>query len=429
MMKIKLIITLFALIATTLLSAQPIAGSNQEGDVLSQSDISIDQKLNLILDSYFQDVNWKNFIDNGSLEILLEGNIFSSQLERAQYGQFKGVFNTYHNFSPRLRMDVGLALRFTEGVYQYFSPLNRGLQSGIYLENLYIHWMAVKNSLSVKVGVINQSELDAPILVSDTGFLGIVQEFNFSIPFLSSYIGQTRVMFQQAIPSGEIELNRFEVLRDIPGFFTASIFANNSFHLKKIDKTVSFKVNATAFAFKDLPADAATIGRIYSNSVQENYFGSDAEFKYPFFGAYSKASLQFPIFSNIKLEAQASFLWNLGVSAVEIPADKYSFAGALATGRDKAQTFSLGLHIDAGPYFTLIPNVEYFTHQPDASPAKYNSRRYIHSNSTGFIIGLKAHLKKYKLEVNIDYAVIENILKVHTNSNINYLTISIGNQV
>lgn len=379
----------------------------------------------LFQDLEFTPLTGDHLFKNMSFAFEMEGKFFSSQFEKTQYGRIKTKLTTYHNFHPRLDLHLSGFFQYAEGAYQYFSPLNKSIRSGFYLDDVYFRWKNLKDSISVQLGMLNQGSLQAPTLVSDLTFIGLREEWvfvrNLNLPFLR--IGQMTLSLQQMIPSGQIELNRFNLVKDTSGFYTGSLFMNGQLELASIpsiNRNIDFNSNVTLFGYKDLPADAAAIGRIYSNSVVDRYEGADSEFKYPFFGIYSHIGFKTPLFTKVDLEVKTSYLWNLGVLTKELLAQTFNYEGM-----DKAQTLLVSLHFHR-PHFTIVPNLEYFVNHPNASPAKYNDSRYSHSNTKGFIFGIKALLHEYQLAAELNYAVIENVVQLQSNSNINYMTFSIG---
>ena len=366
--------------------------------------------------SMFQDVEWKmsamnrNYWDESGNQILLISKLY-------------GLLN--HSFLPTVDFSAEYILETRQGTTQ--STYNRPKSKDqIHPSHMYLSVRPFEaEPLFAKAGLINQEFLDAPLLISNWTFLGFQQEYIVHDEQLLQYADNVKLVLQQSIPSSDTDLEYLEQLQNIAGFYTASLFAE-SFIQNQVQTQGSF----TAFYYRNLSSAAAEVGRRYGNDVQE-WTGPDAEFLYPFYGLYARSKARYNLFPELGLEVDASFLWNVGAS---YGAYQRRLTGETSSEKNikaKAMGYNvwLGFHIPMAKEVIMVLNLEYFNTAANASPAYYNSDRYVHSGRYGVIWGLKSIFEKYNVFFNLQYATIRS----HPDSKIsvgnpNYLSFEIGTE-
>ncbi|MDE0151344.1 MAG: hypothetical protein OXK80_02450 [Bdellovibrionales bacterium] len=380
--------------------------------------------------SMFQDVEWKlsttnrNYFDEAGNHILLISKLY-------------GLLN--HSFLPTVDFSAEYILDTRQGATQS-TYVSKQSNDQIYPAHMYLSVRPLESEpLFVRAGLINQDFLNAPLLISDWTFLGFQQEYILHHKALLKYMDNLKLVVQQTIPSSETGLEHLEQVQDIATFYTASLFASSF-----VQNEVQTTGNLTAFYFRNLSSATAEYGRVYGNEVRQDYFGPDAEFLYPFYGLYTRATARYNLFPELGLEFDASLLWNIGatvgayqrVKAGDIDEDspiQQQASGDIDVNSIRAKAFGynmwMGLHIPIAKEVIMVLSLEYFNNDSNASPAYYNSDRYVHSGRYGVILGVKSIFEKYNVFFDLQYATIRSTPDARQSiGNPNYLSFEIGTE-
>ena len=365
--------------------------------------------------SMFQDVEWKmstinhNYFGGTENKVLL-------------ISKFYGLLN--HSFLPTVDFSTEYILDTRLGATQS-ALIRQKSKNQIHPAHMYLSIRPLESEpLFVRIGLINQEFLDAPLLISDWTFLGLQQEYIIHNKVLLSYVDNLKLVVQQTIPSSDTDLEHLEQVQDVASLFTASLFASSF-----IQNEIQTEGNFTAFYYRNLSPIASSYGFAQGNDPHPLYkTGSNAESLYSFYGFYTRAKARYNLFPELGLEFDASFLWNIGAT---IESRQKFTAGEIKEIAPSAMSYNLwmGLHIPIAKEVIMVLNLEYFDSGKNASPAYYNSDRYAHSGRTGVILGAKYIFEKYNVFFDAQYAIIRSYFGTKTFSgNPNYLQFEIGTE-
>ena len=248
---------------------------------------------------------------------------------------------------------------------------------GFYLLEFFFQWEAFPD-FSVSHGIIEQSFLSAPFLVTNKTFPSVIGEW--SIDYFSSF--DLKLLIQSAIASNFTEkVERILQLQEAPLFFTFSLLLDwDDFF------DVSVKEQFTVFRYYNLPPDVANRSRIYGSTIDG--LGSDSVFRYSFFGIHNNLSFQKILSDLWALSAGFEFIYN-------------SMA---------PNTHNEGMRFYSSVYHNYRETVEVkltgelFANQSDTSVAYYNSETYGHNNRRGFLAKLEGHF--FRSGVTLEFTFV-----------------------
>ena len=258
-----------------------------------------------------------NNVDFGS-EVELFAETASTQRDNSLVMRVQGQFD--HHLNSFAYIDTEARFSFiTRGTIQainYLIPERQ--QGGFEPLSIYLGLTTPQKYLNVlpsslrsikpqlKAGVINQNFLEAPLLISDWGFMGLQQEL--TLDSLLSYVDEAEVVFQQVLPSSVVEnINYIGQVQRQAYFLTGSLFFKHNY--KDIILTQG---SLTAFNFVNLSSEVAEKGRSLGNIILSNSIGADSRFPYPFYGGHFSLGTYIYLFEELDLELGGSFLWNIG---------------------------------------------------------------------------------------------------------------------
>ena len=261
---------------------------------------------------------------------------------------------------------------FTQSIYEREDRVR-----GFYLLEGFFQWKLFPN-VSMQLGNIQQSFLDAPLLITDKTFPSIIGKLSLNNPY-----GDLFFLFQTAIPDNASEFVRREtqIVRGFPLFLTSSAV----FHSPKFLLNSSVKEMITLFYYHNLSSAVADRSRIYGNTIERT--GSDSTFKYPYFGIHNNLSMKMILSDLWILEMGGEFLYNFMAP----------------------NTYNEGMRIFSSAYhnyenFMEIQFIgEFFVNQSDTSVAYYNSELYGHNDRRGFLTKLQSHFYNSSLTLGVSF--------------------------
>lgn len=330
-------------------------------------------------------------------------------------GRLHHPFNSYSYLNTEARFSF-----LTRGTTQNNFLIPERQRSGFDPLSIYIGLIPQKENLEflpqklkplnpqLRIGVINQNFLQAPLLISDWGFIGIQQEFSLS-SLAQRYVDELQIVFQQTMPSSVVEnINVQEQIQEQAYFFTGSAFFKHNY------KDMIFtRGNFTGFHFLNPSSEVARSGGSLGNIIENNRVGGDSRFIYdpetPFYGGHLGVNTYIYLYDQLDVEFGFSFLWNVAEFRKLTNYERY--LETIFSDESKSYSFLLKTHIPLDTLFQgvkLIPNYEYFVSAPQGSPAYYNSYRYGHSNREGHIIGFEFLINK-EYFLNIEYRILRRI--------------------
>ena len=244
--------------------------------------------------------------------------------------------------------------------------------------------------LNAQAGVINQSYLSAPLLVSDHAFLSALTAYTY---IKKTY--EVQAVLQQSMPSVVNSFNRSNEIGSTPYF--SSLFVYSEWLPSDY---YSFKGHVTGFYFTSLPAFIAHQSKSYGNTVSGSR--SSAEFIYSYYGFNFDMSAQFKIFPEVFLSFGYNHLLNLGA-----PVDK-----------NWGERMYGSLDMDFWKFVKLYSRFEYFYNNSDSAPAYFNSEIYGHNDRKGFLMELKSFFPKGNFELGFRYVLSDSIQQNVINSSL-----------
>ncbi len=210
------------------------------------------------------------------------------------------------------------------------------------------------NILDLEAGVINQSELDAPLLVGNKGFIAAKEGFKYKV--LDTKIS---TFAMQAIPNNRNLSQRIDVEEDgDPRFFTETLRIEQELFVGDIT------LSASHFAFSDISNAVAYESILLGNSGSPINKGNGV-LSNDYQGWHLAAKYSANINKNIKVSTKFNHLTNSGASK-----DNTGYIAAL--GLDYTR--------DAHSYSVELAN---FKIESDAAVAYYNSSKYGLANKKG----------------------------------------------
>ncbi|MDE0092212.1 MAG: hypothetical protein OXN83_02870 [Oligoflexia bacterium] len=254
---------------------------------------------------------------------------------------------------------------------------------GFHLLEFFFQWSAFPN-FSFLHGIIEQSFLSAPLLVTDKTFPSVIGEW--SVDYLSDF--DLKFLLQLAIASNFTEkVERILQLQEAPLFLTSSLFLdsqNNFFD-------VSIEEKLTVFHYYNLPPDVANRSRIYGNTIDG--LSNNSVFRHSFFGVHNNLGFQ-KIFSDLwALSTGVEFIYN--VMAPEAYNEGVRVYGSVYHNYKETMEIKL--------------TGELFANQSDTSVAYYNSETYGHNNRRGVLARLENHFFRSGLTVETEFVYSEPI--------------------
>jgi len=210
------------------------------------------------------------------------------------------------------------------------------------------------NIIDLEAGVINQSNLDAPLLVSSKGFIAAKEGLNYKI--LDTKIS---LFAMQSIPNNRNLSQRIDVEEDgDPRFFTETLKIDQILYIGELS------LSATHFAYSDISNAVAYESILLGNSGSPINKGNgvlNSEYQ----GWHLGANYQVSLNKNLVLKTKFNHLSNTAI--------KENNTGHIA---------ALGLSYTSGAhnYYGELAN---FKIESDASIAYYNSSKYGLANKEG----------------------------------------------
>ena len=326
---------------------------------VDMSEISSDFKLHSV---------WKAHIEGSALR----NNESRERLMKVKlYGQFD------LELTSSLTAEFEPYLVITEGEIQ--SRFTRP-ESVIEMRHGFLRWNPVEGA-SFQLGSIDQSYLDAPLLVSNRSFLSSLMGY---LHMKDNY--EVQSIFQMSMPSVVNTFKRYSEIVDTP-YFT-SLFVYGEWLPSHYS---SFRGHITGFHFSHLPAFMAHQSKLYGNTVKG--VGSSARFAHPYYGVNFDVSSQLRITGNTYISIGYNGLFNMGA-----PFD-----------RAWGERIYAVLDINAGSWTKIYSRIEYFHNNSDTAPAYFNSEVYGHNDRKGVLVELKAFLPKGNFELGARYVRSEPV--------------------
>ncbi|WP_127716210.1 hypothetical protein [Halobacteriovorax sp. HLS] len=279
--------------------------------------------------------------------------------------------------TPELHTRLSAGMNFETGSSSsardnnIYTPSN-----GNYLKEALVSYSPLE-LIELEGGVINQSFLDAPMVVDKKGFIAAKEKFQYKV--LDTLFS---VVATQAIPNNRNLSQRIDVTEEgDPRFYAESLVIDQQLYIGDI------KFSLTHFAYDNISNSVAYESILLGNSgtpinkgngvLANTYSGWNIDLKYAF-----------DISNNYKLELNGNTLKNTAASENN---SAYR-AGAKLTYASEGNRYSL--------------KIENFSIDADASVAYYNSSRYGMANKEGNRI--RFEYKNMPKQINLGAELISN---------------------
>lgn len=326
-------------------------------------------------DSHFYKVDMSEISSDFKIDSLwkvhIEGSALSNNESRERLMKVKlyGQFDL--ELTPSLKAEIEPYLVMTEGEIQ--SRFTRP-ESVIEMRHGFLRWSPVEGA-SFQVGSIDQSYLDAPLLVSNRSFLSSLMGY---LHMKDDY--EIQGIFQVSMPSVVNTFKRYSEIADTPYFTSLFIYGEwipSNYY--------SFRGHVTGFHFSHLPALMAHQSKLYGNTIKG--VSSSARFAYPYYGTNFDISSQMRISRNTYFSIGYNGILNMGAPL------EHAWGERLYAMLD----------INAGNLAKIYSRIEYFHNNSDTAPAYFNSEVYGHNDRKGVLVEVKAFLPKSNFEIGTRY--------------------------
>lgn len=320
----------------------------------------------------FGDVPEQQFKVSGMLDVLmLNYTADQNSIRKGEQLTMAGLRyrpTVSFQMAPWLRSQASAKLWMTQGYAE--SRLGTWVPPQSFV--LYEAWSEATpvDFLAIRVGAINQADMDNEVLIGDSSFPGVAEKFTFGGDLLSA-----EIRAQQTVPtSTTLSTNAVDV-EPMPTFFTESIYL-------KTNPVPQFeaRVYGTHFRFNDLGTVVAASGEFRGNTVNEAGPNS-TRFRYQFEGAVLGGGGRVDLSRKVALVADYQYLQNFLAPET----------------RNRGQAAYLQFQVRVPGEITLKPRGDIFFMEADAAPAYWLESFYgAQTNRTGWAAELGADFGRQK---------------------------------
>ena len=331
--------------------------------------------------SHFYKVDMAEISSNFKVDSVWKAHIEASMLrnnesrERLMKVRLHGQFDL--ELSPSLTAKFEPYLVMTEGEIQ--SRFTRA-ESVIEMRQGFLNWSYWEGS-SFQLGAINQSYLNAPLLVANHAFLSALAGH---LHIKDNYEVQT--ILQLSMPSTVNNFRRYSEIADTS--YLTSLFVYGEWLPSHY---YSFRGHVTGFHFTQLPAFMAYESKLYGNTVTG--VGSSARFAYSYYGTNFDISSQFKVHRSTYVSLGYNGILNIGA-----PMD-----------RAWGERIYIVTDSSVGSWFKLYSRMEWFYNNSDTAPAYFNSEVYGHNDRKGILVEVKTFLPKGNFEIGARFVRSEPV--------------------
>ena len=234
----------------------------------------------------------------------------------------------------------------------------------------------------VKMGTIQQSFLNAPLLITDTSFPSIIGGWA-----MQNQYADFSVLLQSAIPDNAESVNRPNQLGGVPLFLTSSVLLHSSNVFFQSDIKEIFSL----YYYHNLSSDVADNSKIYGNTIIG--LGESSAFDHGFFGLHNNINFKRPLSDLWIMELGWEFLYNFKAPALY----------------NEGTRFYSSFYHNYKNFMELRLKGEVFANQADTSVAYYNSEIYGHNDRLGVLASIQSHLYQSGLTLEASFVYSQPI--------------------
>ena len=293
------------------------------------------------------------FYGGGAKDLLFESRLAGTEVE----GSFG--LPLMQGLESRLRAGMQLETGSSHEVYPNpYSPQQRQR-----LKDALVRWTPIE-AIQIDAGVQDQDRLESPLLLSLQSFPAILERAQVGNgPLKLGFIAE------QSLAATDPALG-YTREQGAPTFFLERMTLEYS-----PDDKVKLEGRLSHFLFQGLPESVAYMGRLFGNTV-DGLGPRNSHFVYGYQG------FELGLSASARLSARIEpRLYSEGVLNTAAPSGSQ---GAYRLGLESA--FQLGRST------RLVPSVEVFHIESDASPAYFNSMFLGHNNRQGGALGARLQL-------------------------------------
>lgn len=275
--------------------------------------------------------------------------------------------------SQKLSEDLEYALRggvvFETGSNKALNIDEFAPKQAPYLYESYVK-ASFLESLSIKIGALNQQSYNSELLLADVPFAGAKEEAKFEA-------GNFRFLIsaQQAVPNNQ-DLNQRlgSVQEGTPSFMIETL------GLGYVGESVLFDLQVSHFQYQDISSSVAQDSRFLGNSVSG--VNQNAKFSYGYEG----------------INVASDFALNIGSDKVLKIKGQYLFNNEAPDGRNTGYLYGAALRMNSVELGALR-----FKNESDSSVAYYNDKWLGHNNRDGYGVSVKYLIPKQNTEIEFNF--------------------------
>ncbi|RYZ70545.1 MAG: hypothetical protein EOP05_13155, partial [Proteobacteria bacterium] len=273
----------------------------------------------------------------------LEGQNFSNEKEQARTAGLGLRGDIRYGLLPSLEMRAEAGVSLQSGYAQSRFGDNTP-RSGLDLREALVQWKPVSR-VTLQAGAINQSHVEAPLLVAGQPFPGVTERL-----LLGTKQFNVELKAEQAVPTSTQLSAKTVEAETTPTFMTEMLTAR-----AKVTNRVTLSAHGLHYAFRSLPTTVAAASELFGNTVTP-LTGKTSAFTYEFDG--------YGYGGGVNVLMSRTLSWNLDGQILQNTKAPASYgAGQILTSG-----FTIGLPGDVD----LKPQAEMFYAESDVAPAFYN---------------------------------------------------------
>lgn len=295
----------------------------------------------------------------------LEGQNFSNEKEQARTAGLGLRGDIRYGLLPSLEMRAEAGVSLQSGYAQSRFGDNTP-RSGLDLREALVQWKPVSR-VTLQAGAINQSHVEAPLLVAGQPFPGVTERL-----LLGTKQFNVELKAEQAVPTSTQLSAKTVEAETTPTFMTEMLTAR-----AKVTNRVTLSAHGLHYAFRSLPTTVAAASELFGNTVTP-LTGKTSAFTYEFDG--------YGYGGGVNVLMSRTLSWNLDGQILQNTKAPASYgAGQILTSG-----FTIGLPGDVD----LKPQAEMFYAESDVAPAFYNGSDRGHNNRQGWGVNLESVFKE-----------------------------------
>ena len=279
----------------------------------------------------------------------------------------------FNNFYGHAEFELRTSSGSIQKIYQEAGESNNMISQ----KEFSLLWQA-NEKFTLKGGAVNQSFLNAPLLMSDIAFPSLVASF-------TAHKNKTNSLSFHAQPAllntfSESNLISTQDDAGLPLFFTLSASAS------RVHPKYTINIHFTGFLFYGLTNDILRESLPYGNTPAKDYY----TFHYKYRGFHAGIEPSFQLFTNLGLKLKLHYLNNMNSTTKNTPVNQGILGG-------------ITIPIDITANMRAAFSLEGFINQPDSSVGYYSSERYGRNDRKGWAVEGIMNLYNRNMDLGFRY--------------------------